>query len=134
MLQLEIITPAKVVYKQEADEVVVPTPNGQITILPHHIALVSQVTPGELIIKHEGKEHYLAVTGGFLEVSNNTVTILADYAIRSEHIDELKAQEAKDRAEKLLKEKTSEINLIEIQAQLRKSIAELHVASRRRKV
>ncbi len=77
-MQLEIITPEKTVLKEEIDEVVVNTTNGQIAILPGHINLLTTLVPGEMTIKAKGKETYLAVTGGFLEVQNNTVSVLAD--------------------------------------------------------
>ena len=78
-LLFEIITPEKVIYKDEVDEVVVPTENGEIAILPNHINLLTQVNPGELIIKKGAKQEYLAITGGFLEVQHNKISILAEY-------------------------------------------------------
>lgn len=133
-LQVEIITPEKIVYQKEADELVVPTVNGQITILPNHIPLVTQIAQGELIIKENGKDFLFGVTGGFLEVSNNKVSLLADYAIESDSVNETKAKEAKERAEKLMKEKLSERDMAQAEMDLRRSIIELKVAGRKRKV
>ena len=133
----EIISPEKVVYKEEVDEVIAPTVSGQITILPNHVSLLTQVSPGEIIIKKNGKEQYMAVTGGFLEVANNNVSILADYAVRSEDIEVTKAIEAQKRAEKIIKEskeKISEKDFAIAQAQFLRSILELKVASRRRRI
>lgn len=131
-LTLEIITPEKVVYSGEADEVLVPTPNGEIGILPHHVHFMSKIVEGELTIKKGGRESFLAITGGFVEVTNNKVTILADYAVRSEDLEIAKVQEAKKRAEKLLAEKVSEQDYAEIEASLRKTLLELKVAEKRR--
>lgn len=133
----EIITPEKVVYKDEVEEVVLPTPQGQITILPNHVSLLTQVMAGEIIIKKNNKKNYLGVTGGFLEVNNNNVSILADYAVRSEEIEVRKAIEAQKRAEKIMKEsseRVSEKDFALAETQLRRSILELKVASRKRKI
>lgn len=132
MLHLEVITPEKIIYKDDIDEVLVPTSKGQIGILPDHINLLTQVTSGEIHIKKGGKDQFLAVTGGFLEVSQNKITILADYAVRSEDIEVARAQEAKKRAEKLMEEKTSEKDFARIEADLQKSLLELKVAERRK--
>ncbi len=131
-LHLEIITPEKVILSDEVDEILVPTPKGQIGILPHHIALLTELSSGELIIKKGTHEQFLAVAGGYLQVANNKVTILADYAIHSDNIEIAKAEEAKQRAEHLMKEKISEEDFAEAQAQLQRSLLELHVAKRRR--
>ena len=132
MLQLQIITSEKSVYNDTADAVIIPTIAGEITVLPNHISLVSQIVDGEIVIKKSGKEQRIAITGGFLEVSNNKVTILADYAIRSEEIEIAKAEEAKKRAEKILSEKAEKQNFAEAEAQLRKSLLELKVATKRK--
>lgn len=132
----EVISPEKVVYKEEVEEVILPTSVGQIAILPNHISLFTQVLPGEIIIKKDGKEQYMAITGGFLQVQNNNVSILADYAVRSNDIEVSKAIEAQKRAEKIIKEsgeKVSQKDFAMAQAEFLRSILELKVASRRRK-
>jgi F-type H+-transporting ATPase subunit epsilon len=133
----EIISPQKVVYKEEIDEVILPTTSGQLAILPNHAALMSQVSSGEVIVKKNGKEFYLAVSGGFLDVNNNNVSILADYAVRSEEIEVAHAIEAQKRAENLIKESTEKMSkkdFILAESMLRRSLLELKVASRRRKI
>lgn len=132
-LLLEIITPEKMILKDEVDEVIAPTVTGQIAILPHHISLITQISEGEVTLKKGAKEQHLAVTGGFMEVTKNKVTILADYAIRSDEIELSKAQEAKERAEKLMKEKTSERDFIQAETQFRRAILELKIGNRRRR-
>lgn len=129
-ISLEIITPEKIIFKDEVNEVIAPTENGQITILPKHIGLFSKIIPGELIVKKEGKQYIVAITGGFLEVAKNKITVLADYAIRAENIEIAKATEAKERAERLMKEKTSEEDTAMIEGQLRRAILELRVANK----
>lgn len=131
-LSLEIITPEKIVYKDEVDEVIAPTIKGQISILPNHIGLLTQIEPGELIVKKDGRENFLAITGGFLEVAKNKISILADYAVRSEDIEVAKAEQAQKRAEKIMEEKVSEKDFAIAQSELRRSILELKVAQRRR--
>lgn len=129
----EIITPEKVVYKDEVEEVIVPTTTGEITILPNHVNLLTQVADGEMIIKKNGKDQYLAVTGGFLEVQNNKVSILADYAVRSEEIEVHRAEAAHKRAEKLMQEKVSDRDFAQAEAQFKRTLLELKVASKRRR-
>lgn len=131
-LHLEIITPEKVVYKDDVNEVISPTVNGEISILPNHVGLLTQIAPGEITVKKQGREYFLAITGGFLEVSRNKVTILADYAIRSEEIEIEKAQEAQKKARKLMEEKTSEKDFAIAESELRRSLLELKVAHRRK--
>ncbi|MBI2430728.1 MAG: ATP synthase F1 subunit epsilon [Candidatus Levybacteria bacterium] len=132
-LNLEIVTPEKVVFKDEVNEVVVPTTSGEIAILPNHISLLSQIAPGEMTIKKGGTQDSLAITGGFLDVHNNNVSILADYAIRSEDIEIAKVEEAQKRAEKVMQEKASDQDFALAEAQFRRTILELKVASKRRR-
>ncbi len=127
---LEIITPEKVIYSDKVSEVIVPTENGQLGILPEHVGLFAKVVPGELIIKKGGSEQIIAITGGFLEVSKDKVSILADYAVRAENIEIAKAMEAKARAEELMKEKTTERETAMLEGQLRRAILELKVANK----
>lgn len=133
-MHLEIITPEKVVFSDTIDELIVPTINGEIAILPHHVNLLTQLEPGEMTIKHNGKMHHLAVTGGFLQIANNKISLLSDYAVRSEEIDAKKALEAHERAEKKLKgerENMSEQEFAIVQSDFRRAAAELKVVRRR---
>lgn len=130
-MHLQIITPEKSVLDEEVDEVLVPTDKGQIGILPHHINLITKLSHGEMIIRTSGKEQSLAVTGGFLEVKNQKVTILADYAEHAEKIDADQALVAKKRAEEILKNKDKGINeqdLRAAQAELRRALLQLHIS------
>jgi F-type H+-transporting ATPase subunit epsilon len=134
-MHLDVVTPTKKVISEEVDEVIVPTAEGQVGILPHHVNMVSQVVPGEMIVKTKGKAQYLAITGGFLEVSNNTVSILSDYAVHAEDIDVEKAIAAKKRAEEMLKkgrENVSERDFVTAQSDVLKAGLQLHVATKRK--
>ena len=132
-LLLEIITPEKVVYKDEVDEIVAPTINGEIAILPNHVNLLTQVNPGELIIKKESTNQSLAITGGFLEVADNKISILANYAIKAQDIQIAAATEAKKRAEKIMQEKTTGNDFKVAQGELIKAILELRVATKHKR-
>lgn len=133
----EIITPQKIVFQEEVDEITAPTATGEITILPIHVGLLTKIVPGELTIKKGAHTRFFAVTGGFLEVEKDKITILADYAVRSEEIEVAKAIEAQKRAEHLMKEakeKASEKDFALAEGELRRAILELKVAHRRRPI
>lgn len=131
-LSLEVITPTKVVLSEEADEITVVTSDGEISILPGHVNLFTKLVPSEMIIKNGNKADYFAITGGFLEVSKNKVSILADHAVRAADIEVAKAREAHDRAEKAMKNKQNEGEFRVAEAELRKALLELKVATRRK--
>lgn len=97
-MRLEIITAEREVYADDVDMLVAPGLEGQLGILPHHAPLMTMLQPGELMIRKDGEESYLAVTGGFLEVMGNKVTILADACEHSGEIDEERAQAAVEKA------------------------------------
>lgn len=133
----EIITPEKIVFQEEVDEITAPTATGEITILPNHVGLLTKIVPGELTIKKGTQTRFFAVTGGFLEVEKDKITILADYAVRSEEIEVAAAIEAQKRAERLMKEakeKASEKDFALAEGELRRAILELKVAHRRRPI
>ncbi len=133
-LFLEIITPIKIVLQEEVDEITIPTSEGEISILPNHVNLLTKITPGEMVIKHNGKIEPFAVLGGFLEVINNRVNILADHAIRASDIEIAKAQEAEERARHAMRNKQSENDFRLADADLKKALLELKVARRHRSV
>ena len=129
-LLLEIITPTKVVLKEEVDEVTLPTVNGEISILPNHIDLLTKIKEGEMSVKKGNKTDSFAITGGFLEISNNTVSILADHAIKADDIEIAKVQEAQERAKLAMKNKESSKEFAIAEADLRKAILELKAAKK----
>lgn len=133
-INFEITTPERVVFSDQVDEVVLPTPMGEIGILPNHIPLVSLLSPGELRIKKGSETIYLAVSGGFIEVRPDKVVVLADMAERVEEIDEKEAEEARKRAQKLMKEKQFDAKeFAALSAMMEKELVRLKVVRRRRK-
>lgn len=129
-LYLEIITPEKVVFKDDIDEVIAPTVNGEIAILPNHVSLITQIKPGELIIKKGNKQYALAIIEGVMEVDSNKINILTNYAVRAENIEIAKAKEAKIRAEALMKEKATDRDFKIAEAELVKAILELKIGGK----
>lgn len=135
-MKLEIVTPEKIIYEGDVDELYINTADGEIGILPHHVNLFTKVMPGEMKLVVGGKDQYMAITGGFLEVSDNKVTLIADYAVEAEEINVDKAIAAQKRAEEILKKKESQISdkdFAEAQSVFRQAILELKVANRRRR-
>lgn len=137
MLNFKIVTPEKVVYENEIFQVSIPTTSGEITILPHHIPLVSVLAAGELKIKDKNGEHHIAVSGGFLEVKgNNEIVILADHAERAEEIDVAKAEEARKRAEEQMKDikNVQDVDFAKLQAIIDREVNKMRVAKKYRHI
>jgi len=130
MLHLQIVTPEKIIFDEQVDEVILPTVKGEITVLPHHVPILTQLASGEITIKIKDKKEHLAVVGGFVEVSPQLVTILADFAIHAKDVSEAEAKAAKDRAEKAMNEKLTEEEVRVNQTELIKAILQLKVAKR----
>lgn len=131
-LHLKIVTPEKLIFDEEVSQVNVPTELGILGILPNHSALMAKLVPGELMIKKGGKNESLAVGGGFLQVTGNTLTVMTDLASYAADIDEKAVEEAKKRAEIALEQKLSGEEYAETLAILEKSLAQLHVKRRHR--
>jgi F-type H+-transporting ATPase subunit epsilon len=135
-MHLEIITPEKVMFTDEVDEFLLQTPKGQLAILPHHVNLMTEVLPGELIIKMKGKQQSLGATGGFLQITDGNCVILSDYAVRVEEIEVEKALAAQKKAEEIIKKKedgVSERDYALAQADMRRAIMELEIGNKYRK-
>ena len=131
-MRLEIITAERQVYGEDVEVLVAPGLEGQLGILPHHAPLMTALQPGELLIRKDGEETYLAVTGGFMEVIGNKVTILADACERSDEIDEQRAQEAMNRAQERLQGHDTDLQLQQAAVSMRRAQVRLNVARRRR--
>src|SRR5580765_3016561 len=108
--QIEIVTPEKMVVKDEAEEMQIPGKNGYLGILPGHAPLITELAVGEIAYRRGGSTHYLSVAWGFAEVLPDKVTILAETAERPEEIDIARAREAKQRAEERLNSVNPEID------------------------
>jgi len=131
-LNLEIITQEKKVFADQVHLVLAPSTQGQIGILPGHIGLLTKLDPGELFILKGPKMTVLAVTGGFLDVHDNKVVIMADSAVRVDDISIAKVEAAKKQAEESLKQKLSTREFALAEAGLRRAVLELKVARKRR--
>jgi F-type H+-transporting ATPase subunit epsilon len=131
-MQLEIITAEQQVYGDEVDLVVAPGIEGELGILAHHAPLMTALQPGEILIRKDGEETYLAVTGGFLEVMGNKVTILADACERSDEIDEERAQVAVNRATERMASQETDIQLERAMSSILRAQVRLDVVRRRR--
>jgi F-type H+-transporting ATPase subunit epsilon len=136
-LTVEIVTAERVVRVEEGvDALVVPATEGQLTILPRHASLMTTLDFGELIFRRGSVEEYFAVEGGFMEVRNDHVSVLADAAENVEEIDIDRAERARQRAEARLRdarERQSEVDLARAQAALQRSLLRLRVVQRRRR-
>lgn len=149
MLQLSIITPERTVWDGRVDQVTLQTTEGEITVLPHHIPLVSVLTAGELRMKKGGEETPMAIAGGFVEVlpagsqvsgvngqaSATRVAVLADDALRVEEMDIAAIEAAQERARKALEEKrhVDDSSFADAAAALQKELARLRVARKYRR-
>ena len=132
VLKLEIVTPEAKVYSEDVDMVTLPGVEGEMGIFPMHIPLMTQIAAGEIIARKGGQDYFLAVGEGFVEVTGERVAILTDMAIKSDDIDEAKAEEARKRAEARLSEKLSDEETATVQAALLHSLTQLNVKRRRR--
>lgn len=104
MIHLSIITPEEVAFTGEAESITIPTAAGEITVLTGHIPLVSTLQPGTMIVRDgKGGEQFFAVSRGVVEVEHNTIRILSDIADRVESLEEDAIEQAKQRAEEVLK-------------------------------
>ena len=131
-LTVEIVTAEQLVYSQEGvDEVVAPGADGEFAILPQHAAFITTLAPGEVRIIKGAAEEVMAITGGFFEVRNDRIVVLADAAERAEEIDIERAEAARRQAEEELGERHDLADLVKIESSLRRAQARLKVAERR---
>lgn len=131
-LKLEIVTPEALTYSQEVEMVTLPGVEGEMGIYPNHVPLMTQITAGEVIARKDGRDQFLAVGDGFVEITAERVAIMTDMAILAENIDEAKAEEARRRAEARLKENLNDAEAALVNAALAQSLAQLKVKRRQR--
>ena len=129
-LKLEIVTPDAKVYSADVEMVTLPGVEGEMGIYPQHVPLLTQIAAGEVVARKDGQDHWLAVGGGFVQITGDHVSIMTDMAISAENIDEAKAEEAKRRAEERLKEKMGAEEAAVVSASLANSLAQLRVKRR----
>lgn len=131
-LRLTIITQEKELLNEEVEQVTVPTTTGEITVLPNHIPLFTQLSIGELVYKNGEDRITVVISGGFMDVApNNTITILTDSAVEERNISIAKAEEAKKKAEEAMSQKMDRRQFLMAEASLRRAMLELKVAQRK---
>ena len=129
-LKLEIVTPEAKTYSEDVEMVTLPGVEGEMGIYPNHVPLMTQIVSGEITARKNGEAYHLAVGEGFVEITGERVAILTDMAIRAENIDEVKAEEARRRAEARLSEKIDDEEAAMVSAALAHSLAQLKVKRR----
>ena len=129
--QLEIVTPEKLVVKEAVDEAQIPGLDGYLGILPGHAPLITELGVGVITYRAGGTTKTLSVAWGFAEVLQDKVTILAETVERPDEIDVARAQQAKERAEQLLKSNDPELDYDRAQDDLRRAETRLKVATQR---
>ena len=133
-LSVHVVTAEREVYTEDGvDEVIAPGIEGELTVLPHHAPLLTLIKSGVLRLVKGSDETDVAITGGFLEVRDDRVTILADAAERAEEIDTVRAEEARRRAERTLEERDDTEDLVAAAASLQRSLLRLRAVERRRR-
>jgi F-type H+-transporting ATPase subunit epsilon len=132
-IKLKITTPERVVLEEEVDQVTLTTQEGEITVLPDHIPLIVNLVPGIVEAKKNGEDISMAISGGFLELHDNQLTVLADTAERAEEIDLERAERARREAEERKQKHrrdTDEAQYAAVVAQIEKQLARIKVAKR----
>jgi len=129
-LKLEIVTPTATVYSEDVELVTLPGVEGQMGVYPQHVRLMTQLVPGELMVQKGGRDEFLAVGEGVVEITNDRISIVTDMAVNAEKIDEAKAEDARQRAEARLCEKLSSQEVASVNATLARSVAQLSVKRR----
>jgi len=132
-LLLEIVTPTETVFSGAVEMVTLPTATGQIGIYPQHVPLLTRMVPGEMIVRRSGRDEFIAVGQGLVEITGDHIAIVTDMAIAVEKIDEARVQEARRQAEARLRDKISEEEVATVNASLARSLAQLRVKARHRR-
>jgi len=131
-LKLEIVTPEATAYSEEVEMVTLPGVEGELGVYPNHVPLLTTLNPGELRVLKGGKETFLAIGEGFVEITGTSVSVLTDMALDISAIDENAAEAAIARAKAAMKEDLGSEAAAAVQASLQKALAQLHVKRRRR--
>ena len=132
-LQLDIVTAERLMYSEEVQSVVAPGTSGELGILPSHAPLLTSLAPGELRVTKGGEQSAIVVSGGFLEVIGDHVTVLADTAEQADDIDVERAEAALKRAEERVAAADTQMDLARAVQAMRRSRARIAVAGRRRR-
>ena len=130
-LKLEIVTPEATAYSEDVEMVTLPGTEGELGVYPNHVPLLTTLKPGELRVLKGGRETFLAVGEGFVEITASAVSVLTDLALEASNIDLGAAEEAVARAQTAMKEDHGAEEIAAIQATLQKALAQMHVKRRR---
>jgi F-type H+-transporting ATPase subunit epsilon len=130
-LKLEIVTPETTAYSEDVEMVTLPGAEGELGVYPNHVPLLTTLNPGELRVLKGGKETFLAIGEGFVEITGTSVSVLTDMALDVSAIDENAAEAAVARAKAAMKEDLGAEEIASVQASLSKALAQLHVKRRR---
>jgi F-type H+-transporting ATPase subunit epsilon len=130
-LKLEIVTPEEKIYSEDVDMVTLPGWEGEFGVFPKHVPLLTALKPGELRVQKNGRETFLAVGEGFVEVKADGVSVLTDMALEADKIDTAAAEAAVERAKAAMKDDHTAEEVAAIQASLQKALAQLRVKRRR---
>ena len=131
-IRLEIVTPEATVYSEDVEMVTLPGVEGQMGVLPQHVRLMTQLVPGELIVRKSGHDDFMAVGDGLVAVTGHRISIVTNMAIAADKIDEAAVEEAQQRAAARLREKISSEEVASVNASMARSLAQLHVKRRHR--
>ena len=135
-IKFKIVTPEKTVVEEDIYQAILPIEGGEITVLPNHIPYIGSLQAGEILLRHEinGEETSLATSGGFIEFHDNVLVVLADTAERADEIDLARAEEAEERAKKIMAERvrTDDEEYARVAAALEKEMARVRVARKHR--
>jgi len=131
-MMLEIVTPDATVFSEKVKMVTLQTLEGQLGVLPLHVPLLTQMIPGEMIVRQDGHDQFLAVGEGLALITGTRVAIITDMAVAADSIDEAKAEEARQRAAARLRDKISDEEVASVNASLARSLAQLKVKRHRR--
>lgn len=133
-LDIDIVTAERVVYsEQEVDEIIAPGTEGEFAVLPRHAAFMTTIVPGVVVIRKGGEEIEMAISGGFVEVRDNRVVVLADTAERAEEIDAERAELARQRAQERMGKRDADLDMARATAALERSLARIKALERRRR-
>ena len=130
-LKLEIVTPEKTAYSEDVEMVTLPGSEGELGVYPNHVPLLTTLNPGELRVVKGGRESFLAIGEGFVEITATRVSVLTDMALEAAVIDESAAEAAVARAKAAMKDDLGKEEVAAVQASLQKALAQLHVKRRR---
>ena len=132
-LKLEIVTPDGKAYSEDVEMVTLPGVEGQLGVYPDHVPLMTQMVPGEVIVRQGSEDHSFAVGEGLIEITGDHVSILSDMAIAADRIDENKVEEARRRALERLQDKLSDEEVASTNAALARALAQLNVKRRHKR-